>query len=525
MTATSPFPVATSHAPAHTDVQYSPGGERTEYSDSRSHQHAKGKLHARERLALLIDHGSFVEIGPERKHVAFGAGLDERRPAGDGVLTGWGRVDGRTVFVFAHDFTAFAGSLGATFADKICKVMDLADAAGAPVVGISDGAGARIQEGVDALAGYGRIFRRNVAMSGVIPQLSVLAGPCAGGAAYSPALTDFTFMVEGIANSFITGPDVVRTVTGEDVSADSLGGARLHADRTGVAHFTFPDEAACFASVRSLLGYLPAAAGVPAPRGPVDDPADRACPELNRIVPTDPRKSYDVRKVVTEVTDAGSWLEIGARWARNLVVGFARLNGQVVGVVANQPQAKAGVLDIAAAEKGARFVRFCDAFGIPLVTFVDVPGFLPGSRQEHGAIIRHGAKLLYAYCEATVPRLQVVLRKAYGGAYIVMDSRSIGSDVALAWPGNEIAVMGADSAVNLLYRRELAASEDPSALHRDLTERYRTLVSHPYAAAERGHVDDVIDPADTRRLLISSLEMLRGKTVMQRPRKHGNMPL
>lgn len=523
MTTIRPVPVPLSRIAEPADRPHPPAGERA--ADSRSRQHAKGKLHARERLALLLDHGSFVEVDPLRRHVAFGAGLDDRRPAGDGVLTGWGRVDGRTVFAFAHDFTAFAGSLGATFADKICKVMDLAATAGAPLVGISDGAGARIQEGVDALAGYGRIFQRNVALSGVVPQLSVLAGPCAGGAAYSPALTDFTFMVEGIANTFITGPDVVRTVTGEDVSADSLGGASVHVHRTGVAHFATPDEAACFAAVRALLGYLPSAAGVPAPRGPVGDPADRACPELTRIVPADPRKSYDVRKVITEITDAGSWLEIGARGARNLVIGLARLDGWVVGVVANQPQAKAGVLDIAASEKGARFVRFCDAFGIPLVTLVDVPGFLPGSRQEHGGIIRHGAKLLYAYCEATVPRIQVVLRKAFGGAYIVMDSRSIGSDVAMAWPTNEIAVMGADSAVNLLYRRELAAADDSSSLRQELTERYRAQVSHPYAAAERGHVDDIIEPADTRRLLIASLEMLRGKTVVGRPRKHGNMPL
>jgi acetyl-CoA carboxylase carboxyltransferase component len=493
--------------------------------ESRSRQHDKGKLHARERLDLLLDPDSFVEIDALRRHVAFAAGLDDRRPHGDGVVTGWGTVDGRQVFVFAHDFTTFGGSLGATFADKICKVMDLAISTKQPLVGINDGAGARIQEGVDALAGYGRIFRRNVAASGIVPQLSVLAGPCAGGAAYSPALTDFTFMVEGIANTFVTGPDVVRTVTGETTSADDLGGTRLHTSRTGVAHFDAPDERSCFAAVRTLLGYLPSSSGTPVPYHPTTDSPDRLCPELAGIVPTNPRQSYDVRAVIRAVTDDGNWFEVAARWARNLVVGFARLDGHVVGVVANQPRVKAGVLDIASSEKGARFVRFCDGFGLPLVTLVDVPGFLPGTQQEHDGIVRRGAKLLYAYCEATVPRIQVILRKAYGGAYIVMDSRSIGCDVSFAWPTNEIAVMGAEGAVSLLYRRELAAAPDPSTVHRKLVERYRQHVVHPQAAAERGHIDDVIEPADTRRLLIRSLRALLGKSTPRPPRKHGNIPL
>ena len=493
--------------------------------DARASQHGTGKLHARERIDLLLDPGSFVEIEPLRRHRAFGAGLDDRRPHGDSVVTGSGTVDGRTVFVFAHDFTVFGGSLGETHAQKICKVMDLAVAARAPIVGINDGAGARIQEGVDALAGYGSIFRRNVAASGVVPQISVLAGPCAGGAAYSPALTDFVFMVEDLATTFITGPDVVAAVTGEQVSAQELGGAAVHTKQSGLAHFGYGDEQQCLAAVRTLLGYLPqSSAEQPSARPPADEP-DRACPDLLGLVPASPRGAYDVRKIVQRVVDTGSWFEVAGRFARNLVVGFARLDGHSVGIVANQPMSRAGVLDIAASEKGARFVRFCDAFNIPLVTFVDVPGFLPGTRQESDGIIRRGAKLLFAYCEATVPRVQVILRKAYGGAYIVMDSRSVGADLSFAWPTNEVAVMGAEGAVEVLHRRALRAAPDPGQRKRQLADEYRAAVMHPYLAAERGHVDDLIDPADTRRVLVRSLRLLRGKTVLAPARKHGNIPL
>jgi methylmalonyl-CoA decarboxylase subunit alpha len=499
--------------------------EVTEDAKARSRQHDKGKLHARERLDLLFDSGSFVEIEPFRQHAAFGAGLDDRRPLGDGVVTGWGTVHGRLVFAFAHDFTVFGGSLGATFARKICKVMDLAVDAGAPIVGINDGAGARIQEGIDALNGYGEIFQRNVAVSGVIPQISVLAGPCAGGAAYSPALTDFVFMVEGLGNTFITGPDVVGAVTGEQVTTEDLGGAAVHTRKTGVAHFGYPDEHACLAAVRDLLCRLPANWSEDPPREWTDDPVDRACPALLEVVPGDSRLAYDVRRVVTEVLDAASWLECSARYARNLVTGFGKLDGHTVGVVANQPQNQAGVLDIAASEKAARFVRTCDAFNVPLVTFVDVPGFLPGVRQEHDGIIRHGAKLLFAYCEATVPRIQVILRKAYGGAYIAMDSRSVGCDLSFAWPTNEIAVMGAEAAVDVLYRRELAGVADREGKRTELVNEYRRTVMHELAAAERGHVDDVINPCDTRRCLARALDALRGKRRQQPRRKHGNIPL
>lgn len=488
-------------------------------------QHHKGKLHARERLALLLDPGSFSEIDPFRRHVAFGAGLDDRRPAGDGVITGFGRIDGRQVFVFAHDFTVFGGTLGATFARKICKIMDMALAARAPVIGINDGAGARIQEGVDALAGYGELFRRNVAASGVIPQISVLAGPCAGGAAYSPALTDFVFMVDELATAFITGPDVIRAVTGEQVDAQHLGGSQVHATRTGVAHFTAPDEASCLESVRRLLSYLPSSHAGGSPVHPALDDPFRRCDGIAGLVPGNRRQAYDVRPVIETVLDDQSWYEVAARWAPNVITGFGRLAGHAIGVVANQPLRKAGVLDIHSSEKAARFVRFCDAFSIPLVTFVDTPGFMPGSDQEYGGVIRRGAKLLYAYCEASVPRLSVVLRKAYGGAYIVMDSRSVGSDLALAWPANEIAVMGAEGAVDVIHRRAIASAGDPAACRDELIESYRAHSMHPFMAAERGHIDDVIDPADTRRRLAEGLAALRGKQASPIGRRHGNVPL
>jgi acetyl-CoA carboxylase carboxyltransferase component len=492
--------------------------------EATARQHAKGKLTARERIELLLDKNSFTEVETLRRHRATGFGLDARRPYTDGVVTGWGTVDGRTVFVYAHDFRIFGGALGEAHAQKIHKVMDMALAAGAPLVSLNDGAGARIQEGVSALAGYGGIFRRNTAASGVIPQISVMLGPCAGGAAYSPALTDFVFAVRDISQMFITGPDVVQAVTGEKVTQNELGGADVHGGVSGVAHFVYDDEETCLAEVRYLLSLLPANNRElpPAVRGA--DPADRAGDALLDLVPEDGNRSYDVRGVIEELVDDGDYMEIHATWATNIVCALARLDGHVVGIVANQPASMAGVLDIRASEKGARFVQFCDSFNIPLVTLVDVPGFLPGVDQEHDGIIRRGAKLLYAYCNATVPRVSVVLRKAYGGAYIVMDSRSIGADIALAWPSNEIAVMGAEGAANVVFRREIAAAEDPEAMRRQKIEEYRTELVHPYYAAERGLVDDVIDPRETRSVLCRAVAMLSGKDADLPRRKHGNPP-
>jgi len=487
-------------------------------------QHAKGKLTARERIELLLDKGSFTEIESLRRHRASGFGLEAKRPHTDGVITGWGTVEGRTVFVYAHDFRIFGGALGEAHAQKIHKIMDLALAAGAPLVSLNDGAGARIQEGVSALAGYGGIFRRNTRASGVIPQISVMLGPCAGGAAYSPALTDFVFAVRDISQMFITGPDVVQAVTGEQVSQNGLGGADVHGGTSGVAHFVYDDEESCLAEVRYLLSLLPANNRELPPVAHGEDPADRPGDALLDLVPADGNRSYDIHAVIEELVDDGDFMEVHAAWAPNIVCALARLDGQVVGIVANQPGAMAGVLDIRASEKGARFVQFCDSFNIPLVTLVDVPGFLPGVDQEHEGIIRRGAKLLYAYCNATVPRISVVLRKAYGGAYIVMDSRSIGADIALAWPGNEIAVMGAEGAANVVFRREIAAAEDSEAMRARKIEEYRSELVHPYYAAERGLVDDVIDPRDTRAVLIRSLAMLRTKDAELPRRKHGNPP-
>ncbi|WP_328661470.1 acyl-CoA carboxylase subunit beta [Streptomyces sp. NBC_00334] len=488
-------------------------------------QHARGKLTAHERIALLLDEGSFTEIEGLRRHRATGFGLEAKRPYSDGVITGWGTVNGRTVFVYAHDFRVFGGALGEAHAQKIHKVMDLAASAGAPLVSLNDGAGARIQEGVTALAGYGGIFSRNTRSSGVIPQISVMLGPCAGGAAYSPALTDYVFMVRGTSQMFITGPDVVRAVTGEEISQDGLGGADPHASLSGVAHFVYDDEAACLEEVRYLLSLLPQNNRELPPPGDGTDPDDRLCEALLDLVPEDPSRPYDIRRVIEEITDHGEHFEVQSAWAGSVVCTLARLGGQVVGIVGNQPQTQAGVLDIHASEKAARFVQTCDAFNIPLVTLLDVPGFLPGVDQEHGGIIRHGAKLLYAYCNATVPRIQLILRKAYGGAYIVMDSRSIGSDLSFAWPTNEIAVMGAEGAANVVFRREIAAASDPDAERARLIASYKEELMHPYYAAERGLVDDVIDPRDTRRLLITSLRMLRAKHAEVPDRKHGNPPM
>ena len=488
-------------------------------------QHAKGKLTARERLDLLFDPGTFTEVEPLRRHRATAFGMDARRPPGDGVVVGWGEVHGRPVFAYAHDFRVFGGALGEAHAEKIHKVMDLALSTGAPLVALSDGAGARIQEGVTALAGYGGIFRRNTAASGVVPQISVILGPCAGGAAYSPALTDFVFMVRGTAQMFVTGPDVVRTVTGEQVDHDGLGGADVHGDRSGVATFVYDDEESCLVDVRYLLSLLPANNREAPPATTATDPPDRRTDALLDLVPVDTARSYDVREVVAEIVDDGEVLEIQESWARNIVCALARIDGHVVGIVANQPTVLAGTVDIDASDKAARFVQTCDAFSIPLVTLLDVPGFLPGTGQEHDGIIRHGAKLLYAYCAATVPRVQVILRKAYGGAYIVMDSRSIGADLSFAWPTNEIAVMGAEGAVNVIHRRAVAASADPDATRAALVEDYRSELMNPHHAAERGLVDDVIDPADTRRVLARSLAMLRAKHRPQPVRKHGNAPV
>jgi acetyl-CoA carboxylase carboxyltransferase component len=487
-------------------------------------QKAKGKLTVRERLDILFDEGSFVEIEGLRRHRATGFGLEDRRPHTDGVVTGWGTVDGRPVFAYAHDFRIFGGALGEAHAQKIHKLMDLAESAGAPVVGLCDGAGARIQEGVTALAGYGGIFRRNVRNSGVIPQISVIMGPCAGGAAYSPALTDFVFMVRGTSQMFITGPDVVQAVTGEQITHDDLGGADVHAERSGVAGFVYDNEECCLRDVRHLLSFLPSNNRETPPGGPTCDPSDRRVEALVDLVPADPNQAYDMAKVIEEIADHGEVFEVHERWAPNVICALTRMGGEVVGVVANQPQRMAGVLDIEASEKAARFVQMCDAFNIPLVTLVDVPGFLPGVDQEHGGVIRHGAKLLYAYCNATVPRVQLILRKAYGGAYIVMDSRSIGTDVSLAWPINEIAVMGEEGAAGVVFRRQIAQADDPDAMRARLVKEYKEELMHPYYAAERGLVDDVIDPADTRSVLIRTLSVLRSKHAPLPSRKHGNQP-
>lgn len=487
-------------------------------------QRAKGKLTARERIALLMDEGTFREVETLRRHRATGFGLEEKKPYTDGVVTGWGTVEGRTVFVYAHDFRIFGGALGEAHAAKIHKIMDMAIAAGAPLVSLNDGAGARIQEGVSALAGYGGIFQRNTKASGVIPQISVMLGPCAGGAAYSPALTDFVFMVRETSQMFITGPDVVQAVTGAQVSQNGLGGADVHAATSGVCHFAYDDEQTCLEEVRYLLSLLPQNNRQAPPAVECKDAPDRRGETLLDLVPADGNRPYDMRAVIEELVDDGELLEVHERWAGNILCVLARMGGQVVGIVANQPQVLAGVLDIEASEKAARFVQMCDAFNIPIVTLLDVPGFLPGVDQEHGGIIRHGAKLLYAYCNATVPRISVVLRKAYGGAYIVMDSQSIGADLTYAWPTNEIAVMGAEGAANVIFRRQIAAADDPEAMRARMVKEYKAELMHPYYAAERGLVDDVIDPADTRQVLVDSLRMLRSKHADLPSRKHGNPP-
>ncbi|MFZ4516103.1 MAG: acyl-CoA carboxylase subunit beta [Acidimicrobiia bacterium] len=488
-------------------------------------QHARGKLTARERIARLLDPDSFVELDMLARHRAHGFGIEKNRPLTDGVVTGWGTINGRKVFVFSQDFTVFGGALGEVFAQKIHKVMDLAESVGAPMIGLNDGAGARIQEGVVSLASYGGIFYRNVKSSGVIPQISVILGPCAGGVVYSPAITDFVFMVKGTSHMFITGPDVVKTVTGEDVTQEELGGAMTHASKSGVATMVCDDEDHCLDEVRTLLSYLPSNNLEEAPyEAPTDDP-NRVNEALHHVIPDAPNQPYDMKAVIADVVDDGEFFETQPFFAPNIVCGFARLDGHVVGVVGNQPSVLAGCLDIDASEKAARFVRTCDAFNIPILTFVDVPGFLPGTDQEYGGIIRHGAKLLYAYCEATVPRIQIITRKAYGGAYVVMNSKSIGADLAFAWPSSEIAVMGPQGAVSIVFRKEIENAADPEARRTELINEYTERFSNPYQAAERGYIDDVIDPRQTRSLLVRSLNMLRTKREQLPQRKHGNVPL
>ena len=488
-------------------------------------QHDAGKLTARERVLLLLDEGSFEELDRFVEHRCLDFGMAEQKVPGDGVVTGYGRIDGRLVYLFAQDFTVFGGSLSETYAEKICKVMDLAMKMGAPIIGLNDSGGARIQEGVLSLAGYADIFLRNTLASGVIPQISAIMGPCAGGAVYSPAITDFILMVKDTSYMFVTGPDVIKTVTHEEVTMNELGGAVTHNSTSGVAHFAVTDDRECLAAIRELLTFLPSNNMEDPPVRQTADPWDREDEKLNTIVPVDPNLPYDIRDVVTAVVDDRYFFEVHKHFARNIVVGFARLDGRPVGVVANQPAFLAGTLDISASVKGARFVRFCDAFNIPLVTFEDVPGFLPGTAQEFGGIIKHGAKLLFAFAEATVPKITVITRKAYGGAYCVMASKHIRTDLNYAFPTAEIAVMGPEGAVNILYRNELRAAEDPGGFRAGKVEEFRSKFASPYIAAERGYIDEIIEPRVTRRKLITGLRMLENKRDSNPPRKHGNIPL
>ncbi len=488
-------------------------------------QHAKGKLTARERLELLLDKGSFREVDPFVTTRVTDFGLAERRYLGDGVVTGWGTIDGRLVYVYAQDFTVLGGSLGEGHARKIVKIMDMAMKNGAPIIGLNDSGGARIQEGVLSLGGYADIFLRNVMLSGVVPQISAILGPCAGGAVYSPALTDFIFMVRGTSYMFITGPDVVKAVTHEEVTFEQLGGADVHTTISGVAHFAADTEADLFYMIRKLLSYLPSNNMEDPPYVPNGDDPLRTEERLNAIVPDDPTRPYDIKEVIRLVVDNGDFFEVQPDYAPNIVIGFARLGGHSVGIVANQPAVLAGVLDIKASEKAARFVRFCDAFNIPIITFEDVPGFMPGVAQEHGGIIKAGAKLLYAYAEATVPKITVITRKAYGGAYCVMNSRHLRADLVLAWPTAELAVMGPEGAVNIIFRREIAEAPDPEARRAELVAEYRARFANPYVAASYGFVDDVIEPKETRPRLINALEMLQNKRDQNPPKKHGNIPL
>lgn len=488
-------------------------------------QHEKGKLTARERIEILLDDGSFEELGMFVRHQRKDFGLESNRPYGDGVVTGYGTIDGRLIYVFSQDFTVFGGSLGQAHADKIVKIMKLALENGAPVIGLNDSGGARIQEGVVSLGGYADIFLQNTMASGVVPQISAVLGPCAGGAVYSPAITDFIFMVRSSSYMFVTGPNVVKTVTQEDVSFEDLGGADTHASKSGVAHLAFNSEAECLMGIRELVSYLPLNCEEAPPVYPTQDPTDRADSALNDLVPSNPNKPYEMREVIGRIVDDGHFFEVHTDYAPNIIVGFARMNGSSVGIVANNPSVLAGVLDNDSSVKGARFVRFCDAFNIPLLVMEDVPGFMPGTDQEWRGIIRNGAKLLYAFCEATVPKITVITRKAYGGAYDVMNSKHIRGDLNFAWPTAEIAVMGPKGAVEIIYRKQIASAEDPQAEEERFIEDYKDRFANPYVAAEYGYVDDVIEPAETRYRLIRGLDMLKNKVAKNPPRKHGNIPL
>lgn len=488
-------------------------------------QHEAGKLSARERIELLLDSGSFVEIGAFIEHRCNDLGMSELEIPAEGVVTGYGKLDGRLVYIFAQDFTVMGGSLGEMHAAKICRVLDLALKAGAPVIGINDSGGARIQEGITALNGYGEIFRRNTMASGVIPQIAVIMGPCAGGAVYSPALMDFVFMVEKTSQMFITGPQVIEAVTGEKITHEELGGSSVHNRQSGVAHFRAPSEAECFEMIKRLLQYLPGNYLEKPAKNQTSDFPQRISEKLNDFIPSDPNKGYDVKEIIRDIVDQGSFFEVQEEFATNIVVGFAYLDGQSIGVIGNQPKKLAGCLDIDSAAKAARFIRFCDAFNIPLVTLVDTPGFLPGTQQEFGGIIRHGAKLLYAYSEATVPKVSIILRKAYGGAYLAMCSRSLGADQVFAWPSAEVAVMGPEGAANIIFRKEIGESDNPERTRTEKIEEYKKMFAHPYVAAARGYVDAVIEPKDTRSTLVNCIESLLSKKEASQPKKHGNIPL
>lgn len=502
-----------------TSIQLGGGPKRIEK------QHATGKKTARERITILLDPGSFVEIGQFVTHRATEFGMTSVEAPGEGVITGYGLIDGRQVYIYSQDFTVIGGTLGEMHAAKICRIMDLALKTGCPIIGINDSGGARIQEGVDALNGYGEIFKRNTLSSGVIPQISVILGPCAGGAVYSPALTDFIFMVNQVSQMFITGPQVIKSVTGEEVSPETLGGAKTHNTKSGVAHFMASTEEECFQQIRLLLGYLPSNNLQETPLVTNTDPIGRQNNTLQTLIPPEPNRPYDVRDILQLVLDQGQFLEIQTHYAQNITIGYGRLNGQPVGIIANQPKFLAGCLDINASDKAARFIRFCDAFNIPLLTLVDTPGYLPGTEQEYGGIIRHGAKLLYAYSEATVPKITLILRKAYGGAYLAMCARSLGADQVIAWPTAEIAVMGPEGAANIIFRKEIAEAEEPISMRQEKINDYRDRFANPYVAASRGYVDTVIDPAQTRPYLIQSLEALVTKKENRPGKKHGNFPV
>lgn len=494
-------------------------------ADKVEKQHQSGKKTARERIEMLLDEGSFVEVDAFVEHRCMEFSMPQTKAPGEGVVVGYGTVDGRLVYVYSQDFTVIGGSLGEMHAKKICKVMDMAMKMGAPIIGINDSGGARIQEGVDALSGFGEIFYRNTIASGVIPQISVIMGPCAGGAVYSPAITDFTFMVEKTSQMFITGPQVVESVTGEKITAEELGGAATHTSKSGVAHFKAENDEECLEKVKRLLSFLPSNNLEPVPCYECTDELNRLSETLTTIVPDSPNKAYDIKAVIAEVVDNGDFFEVQSEFAKNIVIGFARMNGSSIGIIANQPNASAGSLDVDSSDKAARFVRFCDSFNIPIVTFTDVPGYLPGVNQEHDGIIRHGAKLLFAFSEATVPKINVILRKAYGGAYIAMNSKHLGADMVFAWPTSEIAVMGPEGAANIIFRKDIAAAADPIAERSAKIEEYRNKFASPYEAAKRGYVDDVIEPDSTRPRIISALEMLASKRVEMPGKKHGNMPV